>query len=63
MLALRGENLSRVLELLFTTEARGIGLALSKRIAEAHGGSIKVESQVGQGTTFTVSMPVYRGER
>jgi signal transduction histidine kinase len=51
------------LELLFTTEARGIGLALSKRIAEAHGGSIKVESQVGQGTTFTVSMPVYRGER
>jgi signal transduction histidine kinase len=32
-------------------------LAISKRIIEAHGGRISVESKVGSGTTFTVSLP------
>lgn len=35
----------------------GLGLALSRRIVEAHGGSLSVESQLGRGATFTLSLP------
>ena len=41
----------------------GLGLWISHNIIEGHGGHIKVESEVGQGTTFTISIPAYRGER
>jgi two-component system, NtrC family, sensor histidine kinase KinB len=36
----------------------GLGLAIAKEIVEAHGGRIFVESEVGHGTCFTVSLPV-----
>jgi GAF domain-containing protein len=36
----------------------GLGLAISKRIIEMHGGKIWVDSVVGQGSTFSVSIPV-----
>jgi signal transduction histidine kinase len=35
----------------------GLGLAICKWIAEAHGGRIEVQSQVGKGSTFTVWLP------
>ncbi len=40
-----------------TKEGLGIGLALVKDLVELHGGEIKATSQLGEGTTFTVSLP------
>ena len=38
-------------------EGTGIGLSIAKSIVEAHGGSITLESEEGQGCTFTIQMP------
>jgi signal transduction histidine kinase len=54
------ENLNKIFEPLFTTKAKGIGLglAVTKTLVEGHGGSIKVESEEGKGSTFVVRLPV-----
>jgi PAS domain S-box-containing protein len=45
---------------LFTTKAQGMGfgLAICKRIVEAHGGTITVKTTMGKGTTFTITIPL-----
>jgi signal transduction histidine kinase/uncharacterized protein YdeI (YjbR/CyaY-like superfamily) len=39
------------------TEGTGLGLSLAKRFAELHGGTIRIDSERGQGATFTVTLP------
>jgi signal transduction histidine kinase len=40
------------------TKGTGIGLAMVRHIVEAHGGEVRVESQVGRGSTFTILLPI-----
>lgn len=40
----------------------GLGLAIVKRIVEICSGQIEIESRVGEGTTFVISLPKYQGE-
>jgi signal transduction histidine kinase len=53
------ETLGKLWTPLFTTKAKGMGfgLAICKRIVEAHGGEITAETEVGNGSTFTVTFP------
>jgi PAS domain S-box-containing protein len=53
------ETLSKIFTPLFTTKAQGMGfgLAICKRIIEAHGGTIHVKTALNKGTTFTISLP------
>lgn len=41
----------------------GLGLAIVREIVLAHGGQVNCESQVGQGTVFSLTLPVWNGER
>jgi signal transduction histidine kinase len=40
------------------TDGAGLGLSIARAIAEAHGGRLQVESELGAGTTFTIEVPV-----
>ena len=52
----------KVFDPFYTTKATGTGLGLfvTQRILRAHGGSIDLESTVGQGTCFTIQLPIWR---
>jgi len=58
------DAIDRVFEPFFTTkpagQGTGLGLAIARRIVEDLGGSIGVESAMGRGTTFRVTLPVLR---
>jgi signal transduction histidine kinase len=57
------ENREKIFQPLFTTKAKGtgLGLAVCKRLVEAHGGEITFSTKEGVGTTFTVLMPLKQG--
>jgi len=57
------EKLGRIFETGFTTKEKGMGmgLALVSKLVEDHRGKIEVESEIGRGTTFRITLPVKQG--
>ena len=57
---IRAEHLEKIFEPGFTTQSSspGLGLAVTRKVIEQHGGTVRVESQEGRGTTFTLTLPL-----
>jgi signal transduction histidine kinase len=53
-------NLGRIFEAGFTTNrgSPGLGLAVCKKVVAEHGGTLRVRSELGEGTTFTLALPL-----
>ena len=53
------ENLEKIFEPYFSTKetGTGLGLAIVQKIIDVHNGEIMVESELGKGTVFTVTLP------
>ena len=61
---IKEEDIDKIFDPFFTTKESikdvGIGLSLCNEFIEGHDGDIKVSSQWGSGTTFTISLPIYK---
>lgn len=70
-IGIESQALGRIFEEFFRSESArahhqdgtGLGLAIAKAVVERHGGSMDVESRVGEGTRFTVRIPGWEEER
>jgi two-component system, NtrC family, sensor kinase len=66
-IGIKEENLSKIYDPFFTTKetgkGTGLGLAVTYGIVQRHNGSIAVHSEVGVGTTFTITFPVVAAEQ
>lgn len=60
------EIVGKITDPFFTTRREdggtGLGLSVSTRIIEEHGGTLKIASEVGKGSVFTVELPIADGE-
>ncbi|SIO95219.1 PAS domain-containing sensor histidine kinase [Vibrio spartinae] len=58
------KDLARIFEPFYTTKdvgkGTGLGLSISYGIIQNHGGEIRVESEIGKGSTFTVTLPIHK---
>ncbi len=61
------ENLDRIFDPFFTTKevgkGTGLGLSISYDLVNKHNGELEVESEFGKGTTFTVKLPLGKGQQ
>ena len=59
------ENLPKLFDLFFSTKSTGLGLglAMTKRIVEEHGGKVDFQSIEGKGSTVTISLPITVNQR
>ena len=59
------EHVGKLFNPFFTTKEKGtgLGLAISYGIIERHSGKIDVETELGKGSTFTISLPIGNSEK
>ena len=60
------ENLKKLFDLFYTTKGSrgtGVGLSMAYRIVKDHNGNINVESEIGKGTRFIVSLPIWEEKK
>jgi signal transduction histidine kinase len=64
-IGIKSDVLPRIFDLYFTTKTTGsgIGLSMTYRIIQMHGGSLEVTSEAGAGSAFTVRLPLLRESR
>src|SRR5262249_2236706 len=58
---LEPQSLGRLFEAFYTTKAQGLGLAISRRIIEPHGGRVWASANHDHGTTFQFTLPTAEG--